>query len=634
MSLRLINIHTGKLTLQSFPSPPAYLAVSHAWGEKHFPQNSTFLASPGCKAVQATAKQRYPAIEWCWIDTLCIDQNDDVDKQRQIPLMGQIFGDAKAVVIILGVDLQLQQADIDAATKLLEPAVRMSENDAWIKEGYYWQRGPGRNMIYQSMKALARLTLTAWCTRIWTLQEYILAREVIWIGSDLTSLAIRDILFSALPDICNTLSIDECLTDDFSALSTYFSGMANMRLQPTERTRIMELLGNRTATLECDEVYGVMAASGVEIKTKVGEKREVAWQKWQAEALRRGHLRWLLMPKATIEAKTSLSGTTNCILTPFSVRHKSSAGAGLIEVSPLGPVNFDQGAATVYGRWVGTCKVISRLGRVHEPVPNSIYRDITLILFARGKWSRALRIASAFAGQFIEHSTAFLIARALIDNYSKALRAVRNGREAEFRVKTHSLKQTALWQHFTEIQVSQMPGMNNGVAYLASVNRGLVHVDTVIVLANDTDLVLVRELNVIDLAARTPDQKCIFMVVSESSLPHIKIATWHKVAMTLPLADQLDDMVTELPLQQFTIGGDECGVCRTLVHNTQKQTKFSIPPSAGVSMPQHITKQTPIPVRRKHLASRWPARPILKLRSQRKEQKRDKLYIRIRRTGN
>ena len=65
------------------------------------------------------------------------------------------------------------------------------------------------------------------------------------------------------------ITIEECMSRDpgaeFAILHSHFSGMATCRLGDIERTRIMELLGNRKATVPVDEIYGIMAASGIEI---------------------------------------------------------------------------------------------------------------------------------------------------------------------------------------------------------------------------------------------------------------------------------------------------------------------------------------------------------------------------------
>ena len=58
----------------------------------------------------------------------------------------------------------------------------------------------------------------------------------------------------------------------------------------------MELLGNRSAALPRDKVYGIMAASGVEIPVSSVETNVGAWNKWFEQAVSHGHVRWLCCP--------------------------------------------------------------------------------------------------------------------------------------------------------------------------------------------------------------------------------------------------------------------------------------------------------------------------------------------------
>jgi Heterokaryon incompatibility protein (HET) len=52
------------------------------------------------KPSTALSQTEYKNINPCWIDTLSIDQADYEDKQRQIPLIGLIYGNAVVVAIV------------------------------------------------------------------------------------------------------------------------------------------------------------------------------------------------------------------------------------------------------------------------------------------------------------------------------------------------------------------------------------------------------------------------------------------------------------------------------------------------------------------------------------------------------
>lgn len=137
-TIRLLNV--SSLSLETYPleNHLPYLAASHTWSENVFPfdQNpNQFFASFGGRGIQTVIQNLYPHIRHCWIDTLCIDQNDESDKLDQIPLMGQIFGQAEAVVIFTSAALGATQAEVDSLFSKLEGALAMCQADAWSEEG-------------------------------------------------------------------------------------------------------------------------------------------------------------------------------------------------------------------------------------------------------------------------------------------------------------------------------------------------------------------------------------------------------------------------------------------------------------------------------------------------------------------
>ena len=581
-SFRLLDIYTGEIASHQLCACPPYVAISHAWSEALFPPDVEFLTSPGYPMLLAATKERFAGVTHCWTDTICIDQSDEADKLRQIPLMGRIFGDAVAVFILQGIELGLDQEEVEECSRQLKPAIEMHETESWSEHGMYWQScDGGRSLIVQGMRGISRLTRTAWTTRVWTLQEYILGRRIVWVGLDLKPITVSDILFAALPDICDTLHIEECLGSEFQKVYSFFSGMANTRLGRGDRTRVMELLGNRSASVPCDEVYGVMAASGVEIHSLAGLDKEQAWQLWCEEAVGRGHIRWLLMPEVLNESPPA--GTRNCAFPPFIARHKASSGSGLDSLTPLFPTSVEQGTADVSGRWIGSCKVIARLGSVHEPSSNRIHRDITLLLFAKGRWQMAYRIASVFGAGRYNARQLRVIARVLTNNYWQCKKAVDNQGQNSFRPRFSDEYQAYVWSDFMKLQMGQMPAMNDGIAYLAQIVRSeKVCTDAVIILG---DYMPSARLEVIDVGGRTVDGRCVFMVIERpppappppsrsrsfcSPGPGATAsnhATWfldttlHKVAVTLPITDAFEAMILHLPLVRFKIGGQSCWSC-------------------------------------------------------------------------
>ncbi|KAI5364977.1 Putative heterokaryon incompatibility [Septoria linicola] len=554
---RLFNIDTGELESWPLNDHPPYLAASHTWSERVFTSEGLFAdQSFGWQGLTTVMRTRCTSIRHCWIDTICIEQTETADKLEQIPLMGQIFGKATCVVVFVNAYLNASQADVDLLAAKLDGALAMCLDEAWTQEGASWQHGEGREWLLLGMKGLLRLANTAWMQRIWTLQEYVLAKEILWIGRDLVPISVDNYAISALPDICNTLHISECLQEDFSVLSTHFAAMANARAGSIDRTRIMELPGNRKATVPVDEVYGVMAASGVIIEARAGETKEGAWNRWCHQAVRDQHIRWVLLPVAA----NTVSDWISCVFPPFSMRHKLSAASGLDSVCPLGPPSVENGAVIVTARVVGMLHIVRRLGRVHEPTTGVIHRDITVILFASGTWRLAMSVVWAFGGGRYNIFQSRLIAQVLVQSYASALSHVAATSEARFAPVMTSNTQRHVWNDFMAMQQSQMIGLNDCVGYLSVVT--LDHSFSMPLVVNLAEHPPDSPLMLMDMNAKGPDQRTQLMVAQRGPQGSaLDMPSFHKVGMTLPVSEELSNLWRLAPVIQIRLGGDDCFGC-------------------------------------------------------------------------
>ena len=211
--------------------------------------------------------------------------------------MGQIYGGAEAVAILVKDHLGLTQAKVDAASELVREAVEMSRSGSWVEWTSSEKR---RRYLKKAMDMLEVFTKPSWGSRVWTMQEFILAKRTVWIGGDFQPLRVDEWLFQALPDVCDLLSIEECLVPKYAKLYSHFQGMAGAHLRLIDSTRVMELLRNKVATVPEDEVYGLMSASGVVLDDANTIGKEKVWALWWEKAIRDGNLRWALLPPASV----------------------------------------------------------------------------------------------------------------------------------------------------------------------------------------------------------------------------------------------------------------------------------------------------------------------------------------------
>lgn len=571
--LRILDWTTETFEIGNSPS---YLAVSHAWSEKIFPKKLPLNSSFGGDAIkQALLKRGLSSVKHCWIDLFCIDQDSENDVNEQIPLMGQIFGNAEAVLIILTNKLNLTQELVDYGTAQLDEALAINETEEWTDDGarQYWQFGKGRTKLVQAMMILSRFSKTAWGTRIWTLQEYLLARNVFWIGLDLEPISINDELFVAIPRLCEEFEITECkvrgvsMNSGCSLIFSHFYGMAASRVRSIERTRVMELLGNRQATVPVDEVYGIMAATGVEISVQPKESRESAWKRWSEAALAAGHLRWLMIPPSILSAEQARGLTCGEIL--FSKRHELSSVSGLDAVTPYGPVVVSEGIVSLSARQIGPCTTLRMLGPVHRCKRGWVHRHLSLIIFANGDWSSVIDVAVAFGSGRYNSKQIILIARILHNNFGRALRFIQQHIEHKFYPIIETERMRIIWADLMQL-LSQcvMDTMNFGVGYLIRVQCPSTQMSFLTVLVTN-GIRLDGELIAFDCTSRSRDGRHTLLIGERPATEAQEQARnpafiWHKAGVTISVGENYAINWDDIPLETISVGGSKCQVCKHL----------------------------------------------------------------------
>ena len=612
-SFRLVHVETGQIESYSLGSSPLYVAVSHTWADALFPPGQRFRQMKGWKHIKSLVSSHYSYINHCWIDTLCIDQNDPDDKQRQIPLMGEIYGNAELVAITVMEPLVITQAKMDAVAESVEGAVQMSLNGSFIEDGQAWtSREKRRLLLVEAMDCLEIFTRSAWGERVWTMQEFILAKQTVWIGRERLPVRVDERLFQAIPDVCDQLSIDECLVPKYQKLYQHFQGMAGAHLKMIDPTRVMELLGNKRATVPEDETYGLMAASGVILKQTNLVGKETVWKHWWEEAIRTGHLRWALLPPALPAIGTvNPEERTSCIMPHFSVRYLASTNSSLDSVQPYGPATVEDGTVSMEGFFAGRCQVIRRLGSVILDQDGYVIRDVTLILFASGRWSLSQRMACAFGAGRYTRKQRMAIAQVLASNYHRAKLAVLNQRTRQFRPRFYNRFQAYVWSDFMKLQSVIMRIMNDAIVFLASLSNGLTSIDVVIVTAGEIPS---GELWAVDFGAINKSEKTMFTVIRapegvtsveelanypQDSLPlhRIGVSSFAQVTDNMEKAVMYaSHIIDRSHLQRFSIGGLRCPICREqTIHCaapvlSRNVSALSMGTSGSLSVTKHETR--------------------------------------------
>ncbi|RSM07156.1 hypothetical protein CDV31_008708 [Fusarium ambrosium] len=94
------------VSTSDFTTPVCYTALSYTWGPPVFEatikcDGHAKRITRGLEAALKQFRQPHDSI-MMWIDQICINQDDDAEKKKQIPLMGRIYERARSTVIWLG----------------------------------------------------------------------------------------------------------------------------------------------------------------------------------------------------------------------------------------------------------------------------------------------------------------------------------------------------------------------------------------------------------------------------------------------------------------------------------------------------------------------------------------------------
>ena len=174
-----------------------YEALSYAW-EGQTPDRvlmcngKKLMVTANCEAALYQLRYRTKSRP-LWIDSICINQNLDIEKSQQVQMMGDIYRQARRVIVWLGEggpDIGLVFAHLSLFEKLekipsypvkkilqQKLALRIDKIQQLSDEGISELPRVGLFVQVPQDRVLQDVFSRTWFKRMWTLQEVILARE-------------------------------------------------------------------------------------------------------------------------------------------------------------------------------------------------------------------------------------------------------------------------------------------------------------------------------------------------------------------------------------------------------------------------------------------------------------------------
>jgi hypothetical protein len=162
----------GELGAVSIDSAGSYEALSYVWAEpgpldsaheiliRNGNDDEALLVLRGGSIVAALRHLRLPDLpRRIWADQCCINQDDPVERSKQVQFMNRIYRDAAHILVWLGLDMEKQAASAFGVVRELDEILKRHSTDS---------PSPGSSVpelethIRENQKVLQALTNRAW----------------------------------------------------------------------------------------------------------------------------------------------------------------------------------------------------------------------------------------------------------------------------------------------------------------------------------------------------------------------------------------------------------------------------------------------------------------------------------------
>ncbi|KAM0452999.1 hypothetical protein ACHAPV_009241 [Trichoderma viride] len=167
------------LAVHKFTDNIAYNAVSYEWGNAEAVaqiqiNNQIVPIRQNLHDFLKILSQSAYKDEWLFIDAICIDQGNILERNAQVQRMGDIYRNARVVLVWLGP----ATPESDVIFNMCETQAVSAEKDALATISWEGEVGDALDTIYQR----------SYWTRLWIIQELLLARSIVFFcGPKLTT---------------------------------------------------------------------------------------------------------------------------------------------------------------------------------------------------------------------------------------------------------------------------------------------------------------------------------------------------------------------------------------------------------------------------------------------------------------
>ncbi|KAF2686435.1 HET-domain-containing protein [Lentithecium fluviatile CBS 122367] len=265
-SLRLIEVLPLSsdgliyIRMREARTPGRYQCLSYMWGDASEETEAKVIVNGQPKYVRRnlytflqTAQQRFTE-QPLWVDALCINQDDDVEKSHQVQRMGHIYRFAESVIIWLGVEVEL--TPLFEFVNFLWYAYGVADGNRTIVLAFpEYPIETRRERIINS--AFQRLCSNPYWSRTWVAQEVLLAQRIIIVNAE-EEMGFESLNQVLLPSVDDS-GKERSMLKKFANSRRQHQGKGQFQNMQAVIWDLLEWLGDSHCGDERDHIYGLLS---------------------------------------------------------------------------------------------------------------------------------------------------------------------------------------------------------------------------------------------------------------------------------------------------------------------------------------------------------------------------------------